>query len=80
MTLVFDGAYFGESEGLPRSQELPDVKESDIETIYNLRIDSVRTKSPISVMVNYNGKHLSGKTDLLISELLIVILKVQWII
>ena len=31
VTLVFDGAYFGESEGLPRSQEIPDVKESDIE-------------------------------------------------
>lgn len=31
VTLVFDGAYFGESEGLPRCQELPDVKESDIE-------------------------------------------------
>ena len=31
VTLVFDGAYFGESEGLPRGQELPDVKESDIE-------------------------------------------------
>lgn len=31
VTLVFDGSYFGESEGLPRSQEIPDVKESDIE-------------------------------------------------
>lgn len=31
VTLVFDGTYFGESEGLPRGQELPDVKESDIE-------------------------------------------------
>ena len=31
VTLVFDGAYFGESEGTPRGQELPDVKESDIE-------------------------------------------------
>mgnify|MGYP002627217182 CR=1 FL=1 len=31
VTLVFDGAYFGESEGLPRGQEIPDVKESDIE-------------------------------------------------
>ncbi len=31
VTLVFDGTYFGESEGKPRSQELPDVKESDIE-------------------------------------------------
>ena len=31
VTLVFDGAYFGESEGMPRGQELPDVKESDIE-------------------------------------------------
>lgn len=31
VTLVFDGSYFGESEGLPRGQELPDVKESDIE-------------------------------------------------
>ena len=28
---MFDGSYFGESEGLPRGQELPDVKESDIE-------------------------------------------------
>ena len=27
VTLVFDGAYFGESEGMPRGQELPDVKE-----------------------------------------------------
>jgi len=31
VTLVFDGTYFGESEGTPRQQELPDVKESDIE-------------------------------------------------
>ena len=31
VTLVFDGSYFGESEGQPRGQELPDVKESDIE-------------------------------------------------
>lgn len=31
ITLVFDGSYFGESEGDPRYQELPDVKESDIE-------------------------------------------------
>jgi hypothetical protein len=31
VTLVFDGSYFGESEGMPRFQELPDVKESDIE-------------------------------------------------
>lgn len=31
VTLVYDGAYFGESEGTPRQQELPDVKESDIE-------------------------------------------------
>ena len=31
VTLVFDGTYFGESEGEPRGQELPDVKESDIE-------------------------------------------------
>jgi len=32
VTLVFDGTYFGESEGTPRGQELPDVKESDIES------------------------------------------------
>ena len=31
VTLVFDGTYFGESEGTPRGQELPDVKETDIE-------------------------------------------------
>lgn len=31
VTLVFDGSYFGESEGSPRYQEFPDVKESDIE-------------------------------------------------
>ena len=31
VTLVFDGTYFGESEGLSRGQELPDVKETDIE-------------------------------------------------
>ncbi len=31
VTLVFDGCYFGESEGLPRYQELPEVKELDIE-------------------------------------------------
>ncbi|MBR1811392.1 MAG: alpha/beta hydrolase [Clostridia bacterium] len=31
VTLVFDGTYFGESEGLPRGLELPEVKESDIE-------------------------------------------------
>lgn len=33
VTLVFDGSYFGESEGMPRFQELPDVKESDIEAV-----------------------------------------------
>ena len=32
VTLVFDGTYFGESEGMPRGQELPEVKESDIES------------------------------------------------
>ena len=32
VTLVFDGTYFGESEGSPRGQELPDVKELDIES------------------------------------------------
>lgn len=31
VTLVFDGSFFGESEGMPRFQELPNVKESDIE-------------------------------------------------
>lgn len=31
VTLTYDGSYFGESEGEPRQQELPDVKESDIE-------------------------------------------------
>ncbi len=31
VTLVFDGTYFGESEGTPRGQELPNVKELDIE-------------------------------------------------
>ncbi|MBQ7530143.1 MAG: alpha/beta hydrolase, partial [Paludibacteraceae bacterium] len=31
VTLVFDGTYFGESEGMPRQQELPEVKQSDIE-------------------------------------------------
>lgn len=31
VTLVFDGSYFGESQGYPRQQELPDVKQSDIE-------------------------------------------------
>lgn len=31
VTLVFDGSYFGQSEGTPRLQELPDVKETDIE-------------------------------------------------
>lgn len=31
VTLVFDGSYFGESEGTPRQQELPEVKETDIE-------------------------------------------------
>lgn len=31
VALTFDGAYFGESEGFPRQQELPDVKETDIE-------------------------------------------------
>jgi fermentation-respiration switch protein FrsA (DUF1100 family) len=31
VTLVYDGSYFGESEGMPRQQELPDVKETDIE-------------------------------------------------
>ena len=30
VTLVFDGVYFGESEGMPRGQELPDEKDSDI--------------------------------------------------
>lgn len=32
VTLVFDGSYFGQSEGTPRQQELPDVKETDIES------------------------------------------------
>lgn len=31
VTLVFDGSYFGESQGYPRQQELPEVKQSDIE-------------------------------------------------
>ena len=31
VTLVFDGSYFGESQGMPRQQEIPDVKQSDIE-------------------------------------------------
>lgn len=31
VTLTYDGAYFGESEGTPRQLELPSVKESDIE-------------------------------------------------
>lgn len=31
VTMVFDGSYFGESEGEPRQLELPDVKETDIE-------------------------------------------------
>jgi hypothetical protein len=31
VTMVFDGTYFGESEGTPRGLELPDAKESDIE-------------------------------------------------
>ena len=31
VALTFDGAFFGESEGFPRQQELPNVKESDIE-------------------------------------------------
>lgn len=31
VTLVFDGSYFGESQGMPRQLELPDVKQSDIE-------------------------------------------------
>lgn len=32
VTLVFDGSYFGESQGYPRQQELPDVKQLDIES------------------------------------------------
>ena len=32
VTLVFDGLYTGESEGLPRGLELPDMKEIDIES------------------------------------------------
>lgn len=32
MTLVFDGTYFGESEGMLRGQELPEFKESGIES------------------------------------------------
>lgn len=31
VSLVFDGTYYGESEGFPRSQEIPEVKELDIE-------------------------------------------------
>ena len=31
VTLVFDGSYFGESQGSPRQLELPEVKEIDIE-------------------------------------------------
>lgn len=30
VTLVFDGSYFGESEGTPRQMELPSVKQTDI--------------------------------------------------
>ena len=30
VTLVFDGSYFGESEGLPRGQELPDVRRGGL--------------------------------------------------
>ena len=33
MTLVFDGSYFGESEGEPRYQELPDVKEPRLKAV-----------------------------------------------
>ena len=48
VTLVFDGSYFGESEGMPRQQELPDVKESDIEGAVDfLASSSVPTKSLI---------------------------------
>lgn len=32
VTLVYDGAYFGESEGSPRQLESPSVKETDIES------------------------------------------------
>ncbi|MGI6230854.1 MAG: alpha/beta hydrolase [Tractidigestivibacter sp.] len=32
VTLVYDGAYFGESEGAPRQLESPSVKETDIES------------------------------------------------
>lgn len=31
VTLIFNGSYFGESEGQPRHPELPSVKETDIE-------------------------------------------------
>ncbi|MGN1022458.1 MAG: alpha/beta hydrolase [Lachnospiraceae bacterium] len=31
VTLVYDGSYFGESQGTPRQLELPSVKETDIE-------------------------------------------------
>lgn len=30
--LAFDGSYFGENQGTPRQQELPAVKETDIES------------------------------------------------
>lgn len=37
VTLVFDGTYFGESEGTARGQEFPNVKESDIEEALSYR-------------------------------------------
>ena len=40
VTLVFDHATLGESEGTPRQQELPSIKESDIEDRKSTRLNS----------------------------------------
>ena len=48
VTLVFDSSYFGESEGTPRGQELPDVKETDIEgAAYIIPLEAIHPAGPI---------------------------------
>ncbi len=61
VTLVFDGCYFGESEGLPRYQELPEVKELDIESAvdYLSSLPFVDTNSIGGLGICGSGSYMS---------------------